>query len=109
MVSGTTPSTKIGHFLLFIFALTTCFGFFYFVKGFLKVKDMLPNRANFRFDPLKTYFPDSPEINEYITKSTNRPLLYKQVLWLLIDMLPIYVVKPNPNTRIFYELLKGRV
>ncbi len=93
-----SAGTRLGNYVLLLFLLSACFGSLFLVKGFLKIKDYLPTRAESRFLPLESFFPNNSDIADYIQSHRNRSFLYRQVLWYIIDMLPIYVVRPNPDT-----------
>ncbi len=104
-----SESTRLGHYTLLLFLISACLGSFFFVKGFLKVKDYLPNRADTRFSPLEAALGNTSEVQRYILTHQNRSPLYQQVVWLIIDMMPIYMVKPNPGTKLNYENIMGNV
>ncbi len=104
-----SPATRLGHYTLLLFLLSACLGSFFFVKGFLKIKEYLPNRADTRFSPLSAAFPNSTEVADYIRTHANRSLLYRQVVWLIIDMMPIYMIRPNPATTLPYENIMDNV
>lgn len=52
-------------------------------------------RTEGRYDLLRSNFTNNTAVSEYITSHIKRPPQYKQVYWLVIDALPIYVLRYN--------------
>ena len=93
-------STKFGHFTFTMFLLSALCGTLYFAKGFLKIKAYSSLRVKHRYEPLFHFFKDDSLIDEYIETHKNRSNMYKQVVWNIIDGLPIYVLESRPNSSI---------
>jgi len=91
-------STKLGAFAFLFFILSTIYSSLYFVKGFLKIKEYLSTRSTYRYEPLEKYFKGDTKMEQYISKNKNRTYMYQQVVWYILDGLPIYILEPRPNT-----------
>lgn len=70
----------------------------FFIRGFLKSKEYIDLRTHDRYDLIKSNCTPSPALTQYIESHVNRTAQYKQVYWLIIDALPIYVLRFNPQT-----------
>jgi hypothetical protein len=91
-------SNKIGNVTIFFLILSAGFGTLYYVNEFVKMGGLLTTRTINRYDLLKKYFSDSALMKEYIVNNENRLNMYDQVVWHIIDSLPIRVIEPRPNS-----------
>ena len=97
-------SAKTGYLTLFFFILSAAFGTLYYVSDFVKMKGLITTRTTHRYAPLERYFNDSPIMMEWIENNKNRPNMYKQVVWHIIDSLAIRVIDPGQNLRSHFLL-----
>ena len=91
-------SIKFDYFVLFFFILSAVYGSLYFVKELLFINGPLATQSDNRYAPLIKYFGSSQQILDYVSNNEKRSYMYKQVVWHLVDGLPIYIVEPRPNS-----------
>jgi len=97
-------SAKTGYLVLFFFIFSAAFGTLYYVSGFIKTEGLITTRTTHRYAPLERYFNDSPIMMEWIKNNKNRPNMYEQVVWHIVDSLAIRIIDPGPNSGSYFLL-----
>jgi len=95
-------SSKLFNFTIFLFLLSACLSSLFFIKGFLKSKQIITDKTKNRYSLLKTEFHDNSVIQSYIKPNLYRKFMYQQVHWMVIDGFSSYMVNSMPNTSIFH-------
>eukprot|EP00831_Metopus_contortus_P011670 TRINITY_DN14656_c0_g1_i2.p1 TRINITY_DN14656_c0_g1~~TRINITY_DN14656_c0_g1_i2.p1 ORF type:complete len:891 (+),score=70.53 TRINITY_DN14656_c0_g1_i2:3-2675(+) len=98
----TKIGSQIGRLLFTIFLIVGLICTVFFMMDFINSPKYHLKRTTERYSLLKQYFLDDKVTREYINHRSNSTT-YSKVYWMIVDMLPIYAVKPYPESNLIYQ------